>query len=163
MIRRVLSLASGVAVLALPVLAEEEDDGIEAFFTCVDAVEWAVPTTSGYAEASPAQHCFDALDAAVPGWCPLMDNQIRTRQGDALFAAAAELIAPGETKSLFINGIEWTITPDPDFGTSSFEDCPGVVAMSVAQGVSKEAICHQQAGWASFSVIRYLAGPEGGS
>ncbi|MEM8591571.1 MAG: hypothetical protein AAGF13_03500 [Pseudomonadota bacterium] len=161
---RMLALAAMVAVVAPPTEAEEVDNGLATFFACVESIEWKQPTYLAYAQASPAQHCFDALEASVPGWCPLMDNQIRTQQGDGLYAAAAALLPPTGTITIDLDGIDWMIETNPDFGTTQgFADCPGVEDMSVPDGVSKQAICHQRAGWAVFAQIRFLMGARGTS
>lgn len=157
-----LAVVLTIGLFAAPVGAEEGEDGLSAFFACVDAVEWSPPTYDGYAKPSPAQRCFDALEASVPGWCPLMDNQIRTRQGDALFQAAQRLTGGQKERSVELGDVEYTLFPDPTFGrTTGFESCPGVEETNVADGVSKEAICHQRAGWAALSSQLFLSGHRG--
>ncbi|MEL6610335.1 MAG: hypothetical protein AAFO93_15615 [Pseudomonadota bacterium] len=127
MTRRATLCALGLAVtlIAAPAMAEEDDDGTIAraeFFACM--------------EAEAGRPCFDALEAAVPGWCPLMDNRIRTMNGDALFEAARALGSTAEP------------------ATSLDTACPDLASVSVPRGVSKSAICHQRQGWTALAAIK---------
>jgi len=110
-----------------PSLAETEDDGIAAFFECLEAEGDEAP-------------CYTALVDAVPGWCPLMDNQIRSRQGEALIEAAREVDADHAT---FAD--DWDL-------------CPELEGVSLPVGESKAALCKQQVGIKVLQAVRTLDG-----
>ena len=110
-------------LVAGPVIAETDDDGITAFFECLDG---------SVVEAS----CYTALVDAVPGWCPLMDNQIRSRQGQALIDAA---LAADPDNAIFAEG---------------WETCPELAAVSLPAGASKAALCKQRVGIKVLQAVR---------
>ena len=110
-------------MMATSAVAETEDDGIAVFFECLE----------GDGDEAP---CYTALVDAVPGWCPLMDNQIRSRQGEALIEAA---MSADPKNVVFSDG---------------WEDCPDLANVSLPAGESKAALCKQQVGIKVLQAVR---------
>ncbi len=150
--------ASACAVTA------QEDDGAAAraaFFECAKAAPVRPRSYANYDAPSLATHCYDALEAAVPGWCPLMDNQIRSHNGNAMFAAAADLTPKNIADKIELNGASYSIKSFNPAQVSVEEQCPDLASLSVPRGVSKEAMCRQRLGWAAFAQARWLSQREG--
>ena len=117
------ALLFALAVFGSVAAAETEDDGIAAFFACLEADGDEAP-------------CYIALVDAVPGWCPLMDNQIRSRQGEALIEAAT------------------TVDPNHVVFAEGWDVCPELANLSLPVGESKAALCKQQVGVKVLKAVR---------